>query len=473
MRGGVACAAMPQVTGQLIAELIDVNMITWLVFGVPPLIALIVTHAYESREVEKFHDNLDENLRELQVYGPLPNSVEVGLYITLGWLWLLMALGLELLMWYSTDQLRVLFGFDDTMQALKEANQIEKMAISELRVLAASTRGRAGGSSKALANEGGEMEGSKKGAGEGGGGERSEGGERHRVLSADGLPLTAAQEKANEWAVRTEVLTRTLMRQAKTAGNLLASPEERRSSGLMEASAAENGTFPDPRSTIWAARHLDTVKQLLQIIMLLSCGQVALYSLSLAYGIFASNVGDGMHFLALLPPSVTLFALLPHLCYTIALFEAYAVPNEPVLDAVISDLDSRNQDKVYLRSQLIHRLERAETGTCPYFSAISSHLDNFERHFDATHTLPARCRRAFVDLARGQALCFIDREACFLVGVLSILTVPMSRERLERLVPWFKSEVCPRRLSVAALFDNLGLEPPKCPQVQPCRTSGV
>ena len=78
------------------------------------------------------------------------------------------------------------------------------------------------------------------------------------------------------------------------------------------------------------------MKQLLQIIMLYSCGQVALYILSLRYGIDASGIGLGWHAFALFPPATILFALLPHLCYSIGMFEAYAVPNMPILDNVRS-----------------------------------------------------------------------------------------------------------------------------------------
>lgn len=214
-------------------------------------------------------------------------------------------------------------------------------------------------------------------------------------------------------------------------------------------------------------RNLDFIKQMLQIIMLYSCGQVALYCLSLAYGINASGAGWGWHIFALAPPMITLFILLPILCQSISLFEAFAVPNAPILDNVLSDAESRQADQDYLMSQLDHRVQKSlESNPHQKLANMGERLAVFEETFEREHTALVRWWRAFYDLARGQALCFIDKEACFLVGVLEICNVPVSRERLERLVPWYKSELAAAAtehgalLHVADIFQILDVDPP-------------
>ena len=187
---------------------------------------------------------------------------------------------------------------------------------------------------------------------------------------------------------------------------------------------------------------------------------MALYTLSLAYGIEASGVGWSWHVFAMLPPVTTLFILLPLLCRSLSLFEAYAVPNAAVLDNVISDTSQRTADMEYLRQQLAHRIEQSQNGALGMLlTTLASHppspihsvvhtrpfthynsvtdlsdmmhgkanastlvfrLRKFETNFDSTHGPIQRRWQAFQDLARGQALCFIDRKACFLAGVLKI-----------------------------------------------------
>jgi len=260
---------------------------------------------------------------------------------------------------------------------------------------------------------------------------------------------------STDFALKAELLSRNLQRQATS--------KNQTNGELLHHSDASEDALPCPKANIWAARHLDLLKELLQIIMLYSCGQVALYTLSLFFGINASAIGAAWHVFALLPPIITLFVLLPHLCHSLALFEAYAVPNAPILDNVISDLDQRAMDLAYLKAQLAKRVDDSlDSANHRFGRHLAERLEQFELQFDWKYTPVLRWWRAFRDLARGQALCFVDRRACFLVGVLEESNVPASRERLERLVPWYKREVAPKdeTLAVADIFRALSVEPP-------------
>ena len=116
---------------------------------------------------------------------------------------------------------------------------------------------------------------------------------------------------------------------------------------------------------------------------------------------------------------------------------------------MISDNEARQADLVFLRSQLKHRVDMCKRRQATASSSnrtreptLGEGLKRFEDSFDENHPFHKRWWRAFADLARGQALCFVDERACFLVGILEVCNVPVARERLERLVPWFEDEVC-------------------------------
>ena len=111
------------------------------------------------------------------------------------------------------------------------------------------------------------------------------------------------------------------------------------------------------------------------------------------------------------------------------------------MSQVISDNEAREADMVFIRSQLTHRVE-LDSVKSKLGPSLGEKLQLFQDSFDEEHSAALRWWRAFADLARGQALCFVDERACFLVGILNVCNVPVSRERLERLVPWFENEVC-------------------------------
>ena len=143
----------------------------------------------------------------------------------------------------------------------------------------------------------------------------------------------ALKEKKNqEWAMKTELLQRRV--RASVAGGNTYRASIAKMDGARQQAEATESVWPEPKESIWMARHLDLVKELLQIIMLFTCGQIALYVLSLRYGIEVTHIGAGWHLFALFPPITVLFWLLPHLCWSIGMFEAYAVPNMPILDNV-------------------------------------------------------------------------------------------------------------------------------------------
>ena len=125
---------------------------------------------------------------------------------------------------------------------------------------------------------------------------------------------------------------------------------------------------------------------------------------------------------------------------------------------VISDNEAREADEIFIRSQLAHRVEMDDT-RIKLGPSLGEKLQLFQDSFDEDHTAVLRWWRAFADLARGQALCFVDARACFLVGILEVCRVPVSRERLERLVPWFEKEVCrPPALRPSSFFAFLGID---------------
>jgi len=289
---------------------------------------------------------------------------------------------------------------------------------------------------------------------------------RQRRDTSNRRDTASSAERAQDFALRAELLSRNLQRQ-KTMG---AADMKKGAVELLRDSANGVDDLPCPRQHIWAARHIELLKQLLQIIMLYSCGQVALYALSLAYGIEDTGVGGAWHLFALFPPCFTLFVFLPHLCQKLALFEAYSVPNAPILDNVISDIDQRTMDLRYLKDQLAMRVDQSHDPDHHRFGKnLAARLEAFEAQFEWKYTPLRRWWAAFSDLARGQALCFVDKSACFLVGVLAEANIPASRERLERLVPWYKEEVAvDDELRVEDLFIALNVPMPANPQ----RTTG-
>jgi hypothetical protein len=112
--------------------------------------------------------------------------------------------------------------------------------------------------------------------------------------------------------------------------------------------------------------------------MLLMCGQVAVYILTLFYHLSAARLPGAWHFFALFPPIFTLFVLLPWMCHSFALFDAYAVPNPDIVDAVISDEEARETHAQYIRGQLPKKAPGEAAADVPFVTELLE----FERTFD-------------------------------------------------------------------------------------------
>ena len=302
------------------------------------------------------------------------------------------------------------------------------------------------------------------------------------LLGTDKVPAQVIQahvtsgskhKEASHFGMRAEMLLRFLQHQKQEQKADETTPMKPGAENVVEV----RKVLPSPHDHIWATRHLGLLQQLLQVVMLLTCGAFALYATSLAYGIEAAGLGGAWHVYALAPLIMTLFVLLPDLAHQLALLEAFSEPVLPIVDNVISDSHADQVNVDHLRTQLKYRMARSheacQSGLLDMIDERSSHdasiaanLAAFERDFERTHTALRRWWAAVVDLAKGQAVCFVDRKACFLAGVLTTASVPVSRERLEYLVRWYEAEVATTdTLSVKALFDALGVEMPKPPPV--------
>jgi len=207
--------------------------------------------------------------------------------------------------------------------------------------------------------------------------------------------------------------------------------------------------------------------------MLNMCGQIAVYVLTLYHWIDALGLADSWHLFALFPPFFTLFGLLPWTMHIYALFEAYAVPRAEILDNVISDEDKLGIHIDYIKKQLESRRRASRgsgmAGEQSYFQA----LWEFEATFDMTSTPASRMLGAMLDLARGEPRSYLDPKACFLLGMLDAMNVPISKERMEHLVAYLAEELRGEKPSVANVFEALGLEPPPSGQVgQPLTRQG-
>jgi len=421
-----------EVSGGQIADLIDINMLSWLAFGVPVLIAYIVTRSFEDEALRAFAENKTASYANLKAGGPTPDLASVQALACFGWVWMGLTGCLDLIAFDARRKLRVLYGITDIDQAQETINEVEahhttlmhkhikpKMLQSDYAAVSGYQLGDKDPEDKAADQDTNAAKRKKKWS-----------------KATDDVRRSVHQEKHTEWAQKADLLSVKLAGRRAALGNATS----------LAALRDEILPLPDPKLHIWAARHLGWIKQALQVLMLYSCAQVAFYVLSIVNGIDSLRANTGWHIFSIAPPLITLFILLPHLCRSMSLFEAYAVPNASILDNVISDADRAVADKDYIRSQLAHRVEQSENDVTNLVfghgsSTLGFSLQKFENNFDKQYTPLRRYIRALMDLASGQALCFVDKHACFLVGVLEIANVPISRERLERLVPWFK-ELC-------------------------------
>ena len=364
-----------EVLGQLIAELIDVNLVTWVSFMVPPAISWIVMEFNEIRELDEYGSlNRTEQVRLALTPPPPPDSLTVELLLGIGWLWFGLTVGLDMIAMLGMVQLRKLYGVDDMGAAIAEMNDITNTPVSELRQTLSSmdalgldatpSEGRAKSASlshsptKSPTTPSGVrakwLTAAAKSAPNLAVAEEHSGWEKLTGSNSNWMQLKLAikEQEQQEWAAKTEMLQRRLLdgkslsTGSRGASGMTRSSCSRATSVSTVSMAKTDGArdqmqqmasyddLPDPKDHIWAARHRDLMKEFLQIIMMFACGQVALYILSLRYGIEASGIGAGWHVFALFPPAAILFVLLPHLCYSIGMFEAYAVPNMPILDNV-------------------------------------------------------------------------------------------------------------------------------------------
>ena len=222
-----------------------------------------------------------------------------------------------------------------------------------------------------------------------------------------------------------------------------------------------------PATSIWAARNLWWMKQMLQVVMLNMCGQFAVYILTFFHWIDEVGLGAGSHILALFPPIAVLFFLLPWTIHLYAQFEAYAVPRAELLDLVISDEDELQTHLQYVSKQISRRRTAARKDGEATERAFFEELWAFQDNFFATSTHGARLAASVVDLMRGEATTYVAADAVFFHRMLGVLRVPCSRERLEHLVPFLQAELNGEPPSIGHCFDILGLEPP------PTRSGGI
>ena len=255
----------------------------------------------------------------------------------------------------------------------------------------------------------------------------------------------------------------------------------------------------DPVKRIWLTNNLWWLKQILQIVMLNMCGQIAVYVLVLGHyienlpcpldtkdlmenrGIFVfekdgkefggecGGIGGYFHFLALFPPIAIMGVLLPLTMAVYVEFEAYAVPREDILDNVLTDVDELESHKQYVRDKLTRRREEATSPSSPKADSFFNKLYFYESNFPLQNTPCHRYLAAMLDIARGTAETYIDERECFFVGMLHAAKVPCSRERLEHLVPWVREEMADDRPTGVA--SQLMFAPPSntSPPVRPLR----
>ena len=312
-----------EITGQLIAELIDVNMVTWALFAVPPTIGVIATHVNEERAVRVYASDADVNVTYEATYqdgGPTPDAVAVEILLGIGWLWFAMSLALEWVVIDAMRQLRVLYGFNDAVAAKRALDEIESTPLLELRGRRTSLEH----PDRRTTLEGGEPrprlhtspascgvndpldqldqlatirsgdlpgaaeEGTASGAASGAvSGARSfgHGGQRQKAATGSGRRLVGGAEltgavtgaapkdeakrrtsnvpvcnersaASTDFALKAELLSRNLQRQATS--------KNQTNGELLHHSDASEDALPCPKANIWAARHLDLLKELLQ-----------------------------------------------------------------------------------------------------------------------------------------------------------------------------------------------------------------
>jgi len=411
-----------EISAQGVVDLIDVNLLGWVGFMSPGVIGLMASYSLQEIASHTARDSL-------------------LFAILVGWFWLLVTALLHVAVMVGQNELRRFYGTSD---------------IGKVRQLRLRT---------------GQGVSQRSGSG-GGAGTELQSVTLEAGSSAGAASLKApASQRHREWIERAQELTQSLSGASPdTAGNQVApSRPEAAPSGkgdLLSADyyAAERGLASKlgrtPMQQIWAARNLWWMKQLLQVVMLNMCGQVAVYILTLFHWIDALGLTGAWHLFALFPPFFTLFGLLPWTMHIYAQFEAYAVPRAEILDNVISDEDELGIHIDYVKKQLGGRRRASQSEGMAGELAFFQRLWDFEITFSLTSTATSRMLDAMLDLARGEPKSYLAPEACFFIGMLGECGVPISKERMEHLVGWLHLELKGAHPTVAGVFGALGLEAP-------------
>ena len=405
-----------EIAAQGIVDLIDVNMLGWIGFTAPAVVGLIA-----SSQVNQVTAPQDRQLAR-------DSLVFVVVY---GWMWLVLSLALHIAGLVGIYRLREFYGIGDVEQVRGKVLQMRQQRSERVRGPTASGSG-SGGARVGFAPDDVEL----RPVGEGGASRRASRGDVQN----------------REWLDNAQELTQSLSVAANAylSSKSNVATESAHASILrnrMESVAGDMGGLSGAQglASIWLVPNLWWCKQLLQIVMLNMCGQIAVYVLTMSHHIDEQQMDGSFHFLSLFPPFVILFGLLPWTCQIYAHFEAYAVPRADVLDNVLSDEDELAAHKQYVKEKLeARRRESAEAarengGAASSSSASSpdllfAQLYNFEAFFELRYTPFARYSTAVLDIMRGIAENYTAESECFFVGMLQTARVPASRERLEHLV---------------------------------------
>lgn len=115
----------------------------------------------------------------------------------------------------------------------------------------------------------------------------------------------------------------------------------------------------DPEDVV---KHLNIpfCHQLIQVLALVICFQMALYVMHFGYNIYSAQLGSVWHLLIIVAIVIGLAVNLPFLVSTFAMLEGYALPNPDVLDVVIQESGQYDADRKFVRDQIRRLGARAD-----------------------------------------------------------------------------------------------------------------